>query len=128
VSLTSRALSLAALLLAVTIPATPGLGSGQRNNAWSDRHGPGDGERDFARGHREHFGRGWHRRADVVLLPYVGLAVPAIIAPALPPIGMVPGMTISPPVRFQYYCAQPPGWFPAVANCAVAWSETGVQP
>lgn len=33
-----------------------------------------------------------------------------------------------PPVRFHYYCYDPPGYFPNVAACAGPWLETGDQP
>lgn len=78
---------------------------------------------DLWRGGRWHHGRHEGRHGWWWIVGGAWYFYPTRIAPYpdpyLPPVVVAP----PPPQQFWYYCANPVGYYPYVARCAVAWQQ-----
>ena len=130
---------LGALAIAFPAAAAPTGGSGQHfSGAHGDFHGDRDhGRRGFGRGFGFGFGFGywdpwwWWDPAAYWGYPYPYpyyypyAPYPAYYAPPGPaPEGPVQP-TGAPPPQYWYYCDNPQGYYPQVANCSSAWRQVG---
>ncbi len=50
---------------------------------------------------------------------------PVVVAPVTP---VVPVAPAPPPSQFWYYCDNPPGYYPYVAQCATPWRPVPAEP
>ncbi|MGH8116141.1 MAG: hypothetical protein ACREP0_04655 [Rhodanobacteraceae bacterium] len=75
-------------------------------------------------------GGAWYFYAQPVY-PYP-LVVSPVVYPAPPPVvgppaAAPPPVVLAPPPKFRYYCSNPAGYYPQVANCATAFQKIPVH-
>jgi len=124
--MTIRRIAFAAALLAATCLAGTAQAQDRHDHWHGDIHHFRDHDFDFWRGghwfHGPHGGRaGWWWVVGgswyfypAPIYPYPDPYVPpAVLVPAPPP--------GAPPAQYWYYCANPAGYYPYVAQCATPW-------
>ena len=130
-----RPLLSVALILIAQMLAVPGWPSEREANRFGDSRSFQRGFRDHGpqpgRTHRERISREWHSHAGLAAVPLIGAAASIPFSARERSAATQHQSRMSgfvPPTQFSYYCDDPPGYFPVVAECAGGWRETGVQP
>lgn len=113
----SRILFMAPCIAILAMPLPVQAGAGDRDpSAYATLNQSRHGGFAFSRKHRDPVDRG--RRYRMGLLTGQGMRNAGGVIP--PDAAAAPGIApFQPPVRFSYYCNNPPGYFPAVAGCSV---------